>query len=468
MPKFFGHVLKQIRSTLLAVSFVLLAFWISKYILLPHFVVVFLLLYPAVMLSAWLLGMIPGLMASVVAAVCAGYLLSKDPAGPLVLPWAEKVQMTLFLVLSSGLVWLLHHGQRQKAALEEALKHLSDFKFALNQSSILATTDTRGVITYVNEKFCEISKYSREELIGKTHQIINSGHHPKAFFQNLWATISSGSVWRGDILNRAKDGSFYWVSTVIVPFLDLEGKPYQYMAIRTDITEKKKSEQSIEANLKALRQLSFRLQQAQEEERARISREIHDELGQSLTVLKMEMFLHKKALPPESQDQEKIQHYINSIEGIIQSVRSVVADLRPAALEDLGLVSAAEWWLRKIEERTGIPCELKVDSDNLPLSSERTVALFRILQEAVTNAIRHSQTRKISVQVSSSPKGVQLSVRDYGRGLEFSHIEKRMGSGLAGIRERLRPYEGQLTLENAKGGGLELVAFIPTSERTLT
>lgn len=128
---------------------------------------------------------------------------------------------------------------------KELLKQLSDIKFALDQSVILSVTDENGIIQYVNDKFCKITQYTPQELVGQPYRILNSGVHPSAFFAKMWRIIMQGNVWTGEVCNRAKDGRLFWLMTTIVPFLDEDGRPFQYITVRMDITDRKAAEQKI-------------------------------------------------------------------------------------------------------------------------------------------------------------------------------------------------------------------------------
>ena len=347
--------------------------------------------------------------------------------------------------------------------VKNSLRQLNDLKIALDESSIVAVTDRKGRILYVNDKFCKISKYSRDELLGKDHRIINSGFHDKSFMRNLWVTILSGSVWHGEIRNKAKDGSFYWVDTTIVPFIGEDGRPEQFLAIRHEVTRLKAVEEE-------LKQMMVKVMEIQEEERKRFSRELHDGIGQSLFSLLIGMDRLLVAERERSEEAwksdgasresafEELSAIRREVSNIIEDVRGLAWELRPSILDDLGVVPAIQTYIENFTEHYGITVDFQSNLTKR-LSHQQETVVYRIIQEALLNAGKYADVDQAQVTIHQHEHSIDVAIMDRGAGI--TRKEGKTGVGLFSMEERARGIGARFSIESAPGEGTSIRLSIP-------
>lgn len=356
--------------------------------------------------------------------------------------------------------YIQEREQVQAKLLESEARFRSAFEHAAIGMSVV-TPEFK--FQRVNRSLCEMLGYSREELLRMGFQDVT---HPddREIGRDLTRRALAGEMDSFRLEKRYihKRGEVKWALLAASVVRDPNGKPLYLVSQQRDITERKLAEEKLLASHEELRRLSAHMVSAREEERKQIAREIHDELGQTLTALKLDLAWMEGELAPDQKAlSEQVRGMSNLVDETIRSLRRILAALRPTILDDLGLAAAVEWQAQEFQDRTRIKCRFDFGACEVNLDPERATAAFRILQEALTNVARHADATEVDICLKEKGPNLSLTVHDNGKGIEREKIEGMDTFGILGMRERALLLGGQLKIRGGQGKGTTVSLQIP-------
>ena len=332
-----------------------------------------------------------------------------------------------------------------------------------NVRDSVVVVDMQGRVQFWNQGAEALFGYTKEEMLGQSVTILyaEGGDHAALLVEDR-RRVLRGEDASGEWPRRRKDGTTVWVDSKRVVLRDVDGTAIGILGVARDVSERKRVSQDLLASHEQLRELAHRLRSVREQERAVMARQIHDELGQALSALHLDVAWLRARLSDEDVVlEEKTRSMAALIETSIGRVRTLATELRPAVLDSLGLLAAIEWETQQFTRRTGIPCSHDLPPDPPPVDADRSTDVFRILQEALTNVARHARACEVLVLLRFPRNELQLLVSDDGRGITAAEIASPQALGLVGIRERALLWDGVVEWRARDGGGTVVDLRLP-------
>jgi len=322
----------------------------------------------------------------------------------------------------------------------------------------IVSSDTSFNVLSWNKAAEEMYGWRSDEVIGKPIVNFIPTKYVNDTSENVKRQLLSGAgIWAGEAIHTRRDGTTLHARTTASVLKDADGNVTGIVAITQDITSRKQAEEELRDSHEQLRSLSAHLQSVREDSQKLLAREIHDELGQDLTALKMDLsWMQKKLRKDQTILYEKAGVMTGLADAMIQTVKRIAARLRPAMLDDLGVAAALEWEMEEFERRTGIGCELTVEPKEIDIDPDRSTAVYRIFQEALTNIARHAKATNVEASLKVHADMIEMKIRDNGIGITEKQVASPLAFGLIGMRERVQQFGGETTVVGMKEEGTTL------------